>query len=334
MTRRSFVLRRIAQSLLVIYLSYTLVFAVLFVLPGNPIKDKITNPLNPLPEAVVKPLLEYYDLDLPLWQQYLVTLKRTVTGDLGYSLVNGRPVTEVLAQGLSETLVLASIALAFSVLLALGISLTAVFFPVAAVRNAVRVLPAVFLSTPSFLVGFALLVVFSFRLGWVSSIRDEGFVSYVLPALTLAIAVNAPISQVLIQGLSKAKGEPFVTVLKAKGVPAFTIAGRHILKNGSIPALTLTALTVGDLLAGATIVETVFNRTGIGLITEQAVREQDTPVVMAIVVLVSTLFVVINLVTDLLYPVIDPRITLAARRSPRQRRGSLSRRGRRQVVAG
>ncbi|MET0416172.1 MAG: ABC transporter permease [Actinoplanes sp.] len=304
--------RRIAQAVLVIVLSYTLVFAVLFVLPGDPIEDKITNPLNPLPEAVVQPLIEYYNLDLSLWQQYLVTLQRLVTGDFGYSLVTGQAVTDLLGQGLAETLVLALMALVFSVLLALAVALTAVFFPVAAVRAAVRTLPTLFLSTPSFLVGFVLLVVFSFRLGWVSSIRDEGLVSYVLPALTLAIAVNAPIAQVLIQGLSRARGEPFVTVLKAKGVPPFTIAGRHILKNGSIPALTLTALTVGDLLAGATIVETVFNRTGIGLITERAVREQDTPVVMAVVVLVSTLFVVINLVTDLLYPVIDPRISLAA----------------------
>lgn len=316
----AFILRRIAQAALVIYLSYTLVFAVLFVLPGDPIGDKITNPLNPLPESIVKPLIEYYDLDLSLWQQYFITLERLATGDFGYSLVTGKPVTELLAQGMSETIVLASIALLFSVVLALVIALTAVFFPVAAVRTFVRTWPAVFLSTPSFLVGFALLVVFSFRLGWVSAIRDEGLVSYVLPALTLAIAVNAPITQVLIQGLSRAKGEPFVTVLKAKGVPPFTIAGRHVLKNGSIPALTLTALTIGDLLAGATIVETVFNRTGIGLITEQAVREQDTPVVMAIVILVSTVFVVINLITDLLYPVIDPRISLAAAAPPRRSR--------------
>lgn len=318
MTRRAFVVRRVAQAVLVIWLSYTLVFAVLFALPGNPIGDKITNPLNPLPESVVRPLIEYYDLDLTLLEQYVVTLGRTLTGDLGYSLVSGIPVTELLAQGLSETLALAALALFFSVLLALGIALTAVFFPVAAVRSVVRALPAVFLSTPSFLVGFVLLVVFSFQLGWVSSIRDQGLASYVLPALTLAIAVNAPIAQVLIQGLSRARGEPFVTVLKAKGVPPVTIAGRHILKNGSIPALTLTALTVGDLLAGATIVETIFNRTGIGLITEQAVREQDTPVVMAIVVLVSTLFVVINLLTDLLYPVIDPRISLTGSAAPRR----------------
>lgn len=319
MLKRRFIVTRVAQALLVIALAYTLVFFTLFILPGNPIENKINNPMNPLPPAAVQPLLEYYHFDKTPIEQYLISVQRLFSGDLGYSLVSGRPVFALLAQAIPETLALTVIALAFTILIALIVAGTAVFAPNRSVRNFAKALPAVFLSTPSFLVGFLLLQVFAFQLGWVSSIRDQGFISFLLPALTLALAVSGPITQVLIQGLEKASREPFVTVLRAKGVSESTIVVRHILKNGSIPSLTLLALTVGDLLAGAVVVETVFSRTGVGFITQQAVRDQDTPVILAVVVLVSTTFVVINLITDLLYPVIDPRISAgfaAAARTP------------------
>jgi peptide/nickel transport system permease protein len=310
MHSRNFILRRIAQALLVIALSYTLVFFTLFVLPGNPIENKINNPLNPLPEAAAAPLLAYYHLDLSAPEQFLLSVQRLFQGDLGLSITNGRPVSELLAQGIASTFWLAITALAFTAIIALVVSFTAVFAPWKPVRGFARALPLFFLSTPSFLVGFLLLLVFSFQLGWVSSIRDQGFVSIVLPALTLAIGVNAPITQVLITGLSKAAGEPFVTVLRARGVPQRSIVLQHLLKNGSIPAITLLALTAGDLIASAVVVETVFNRTGLGYITQQAVRDQDTPVILAVVMIVSAAFVLLNLLTDLIYPLIDPRISL------------------------
>ena len=169
------------------------------------------------------------------------------------------------------------------------------------------------LSTPSFLVGVLLLQIFSFWLGWVSSIRDEGFKSVILPATALALAVSAPIAQVLIQGFQKNYQEPFINILRAKGLGESTIIFRHVLKNSAIPALTLLGLTVGELLAGSVITETIFSRTGIGFLTQQAVREQDTPVILAVVALVATVFVLIVLLTDLLYPLIDPRIALYRR---------------------
>jgi peptide/nickel transport system permease protein len=314
MSRTRFVVARSAQALLVIALSYTLVFFTLFVLPGNPIENKLTNPQNPLPDEAAGPLIAYYHLDKSPIEQFLISVERLFRGDWGYSLTNGKPVTELIGQGLSNSAPLAALALLLTAVLSLGIALLAVFGP-RRLRGFARLLPLVFLSTPSFLVGFLLLLVFSFQLGWISSIRDEGFVSLILPALTLAIGVNAPITQVLITGLDRAAGEPFVTVLRARGVSEPGIVGGHLLKNGSIPAVTLLALTVGDLLASTVVVETVFSRTGIGFITQQAVRDQDTPVILAVVVLVSTTFVLINLAADLVYPLLDPRIDYATRRS-------------------
>jgi peptide/nickel transport system permease protein len=311
---RGFVFRRTAQAVFVILLSQALTFFTLFVLPGDPIYNKLHSPINPLPKSAVGPLLSYYHFnDSPL-EQYLLSLKRIVTGDLGYSLQNGHAVTELLGRAIPQTLTLAVMGLTVAFVLALTVALAAVFTPSSALRNLARLLPGLFLSTPSFVLGFLLLQIFSFQLGWFSAIEAQGLRSYVLPAVTLGIGVTGPIAQVLITGLSRAAGEPFVTVLRAKGVRPVSITGRHILKNGSIPTLTLLALTVGDLLAGAVVVETVFNMTGVGMITQQSVRDQDTPVVMAVVVLVSTIYVAVNLVTDLLYPVIDRRISITPER--------------------
>ena len=310
-----FILQRIAQAVLVIALSYTLVFFTLFVLPGNPIENKLNNPQNPLPESAAAPLLAYYGMDRSPVEQFFLSVQRLFQGDLGFSIISGRPVSELIAQGAASTLSLSLTALIFTLVIAMAVSLTAVFSPIKALRGFARALPLFFLSTPSFLVGFLLLLVFSFQLGWVSSIRDQGFLSVVLPALTLAIGVNAPITQVLITGMSKASVEPFVTVLRAKGVSPRAIVLQHIVKNGSIPAITLLALTAGDLIASAVVVETVFNRTGLGYITQQAVRDQDTPVILAVVMIVSAAFVLLNLLTDLIYPLIDPRISLTRSRT-------------------
>jgi peptide/nickel transport system permease protein len=318
--RLAFVVRRTLQALFVICLSYTLTFFTLFALPGDPIYNKLHNPLNPLPKSAVKPLEHYYHLDDSVPHQFLLSIGRIFRGDFGYSLTSGHRVTGLLGDAIPQTLVLAASALTLALVLALTIAVTAVFARWSPVRSVAKLVPGLFLSVPSFVLGFLVLEIFSFKLGWFSAIDSQGAKAYVLPAITLAIAVTGPIAQVLTAGLAKAAQEPFVTVLRAKGVPPITITARHILKNGSIPSLTLLALTVADLLAGAVVVETVFNITGVGLVTQQAVRDQDTPVVMAVVVLVSTIYVVINLITDLLYPVIDPRISIVGTRRRRRLR--------------
>jgi peptide/nickel transport system permease protein len=313
---RGYVARRIGQALIVIALVYTIVFFTLFVLPGDPIENKLTSPLNPLPPSAANALLAYYDLDRTPIEQFVITIGRLLTGDLGYSLVSGRPVGELLAQGVSDTIVLAAVGFLFTVVLSLTIALTAVFAPWAWLRTAAASLPILSISAPSFLVGFVLLSIFSFQLGWVSSIRDQGFVSYLLPAATLAIAVNGALSHVLVRGLTRARDEAFVTVLRAKGTGEAAIALRHVLRNGAVPAVTMLALVVGELLAGAVVVETVFSRRGLGFVTYESVRDQDTPVILAVVLLVSSLYVVINLATDLLYPRLDPRIVRRTRARP------------------
>lgn len=308
MDRAYFFLRRVGQSLLVVALTYVFVFYVLFLLPGDPVKSRIENPQNPIPAEQAAAILEYYNLDRGGLEQFWLSVTRLFQGDLGYSLGTGRPVAELIGDGFAETITLAALALVLALAFALAVAATAVLAPWRWARALADKLPVVALATPGFLVGLVLLQVFAYQLGWFSSIRDEGLKSLLLPALTLAVGVSAPIAQVLIHGLRHAYAEPFVAVLRAKGVPESRIFGGHALKNASIPALTLFGLTVGELLAGSVIAEAVFNRSGLGFITEQAVRAQDGPVVQAVVMLVAVIFTTINLVTDLLYPAIDKRV--------------------------
>lgn len=304
-----YVVRRVMQAAIVIALSYTLVFFALFILPGDPIRQQIDNPQNPLPKADAEVLLQYYNLDKSATEQFWIAVHRLLHGDLGYSLTTGKPVALLIREAIPQTLSLATTASVFTLILAFVIALTGVFAPIRGIRGFARVLPGLFLSTPTFLTGFLLLEIFSFRLGWVSAIVDEGFKSVILPALALAIAVSAPIAQVLIQGLERTYHEPFVRVIRAKGLSEWHIILQHVLKNAAIPALTLIGLTVGELLAGSIITEAIFSRTGLGFLTGRAVHDKDSPVILAVVVLVSVVFVLLVLATDLAYPLIDQRIT-------------------------
>ncbi|MGA5462153.1 ABC transporter permease [Mycobacterium sp. NPDC050041] len=304
----TFVLRRIGQSIIVIVLAYTAVFFVLNVLPGDPIETQISNPENPISDDDAQALRDYYRLSDPAIVQFGVSVQRLFAGDLGYSLNSGQEVSRLLAHALPSTLALAGVAFVLAAALGFVIALAAVFAPWAGVREAARSLPPAFLSVPVFVTGLVALQVFSFSLGWVSAVDDEGLKSTVMAALPLALPVAAPIAQVLIQGLSNAAGQPYVEVLRAKGLSNERLVFGHLVKNGSIPTVTIVAITVGELLAGSVITETIFNRTGIGYLTESAVRNQDTPIIQAVVITVSVTFVVINLAVDLLYPLIDPRI--------------------------
>lgn len=294
--------------MLVVALAYSAVFFILNVLPGDPIEQQIANPENPITDDEADALRAYYRLDEPAYVQFAVSVTRLFAGDLGYSLNSGQPVARLIGEAIPSTLALASVAFVLAALIGFVLAAIAVFAPWAPLRETARTLPAIFLSVPAFVSGLLVLQLVAFQLGWMSAVRDEGLRSVFYAAIPLAIPVAAPIAQILAQGLADAYGRPYVEVLWAKGLPSYRIIFGHVVRNGSIPTVTIIAITVGELLAGSVITETVFNRTGIGYLTESAVRNQDTPVIQAVVLSVSVTFVVVNLLVDLVYPLIDPRI--------------------------
>lgn len=300
--------KRIAQSFLVILLAFTVTFILMQALPGDGVIARYQNPELGLTPDQIADLRVVYGVDAPLWQQFLTSVGKYITGNLGTSLQSGARVTDLIATALPQTIVLAGTGFLIAVLVAVSIAFLSTFRPFGWLRSVFRSLPPLFVSVPAFWVGILLIQVFSFGLGWVRVIGATGFEALILPALTISVPISAPLSQVLIRSLDEVSESPFVDVVRSRGASEWWLLVRNIAKNALLPTITIAGLLFGELVAGAVVTEAVFGRAGLGTLTEQAVANRDLPVLQAVVLLAAVGFVVINLIVDLLYPVIDPRL--------------------------
>lgn len=303
-----YIIGRIGQAVLVLWIAFTASFLLLQALPGDAILIKFQNPELGLGPEQIAALRDAYGVDSPLWQQYLQALGNFLTGNFGYSVVGSVPVAHELLSNLPATARLASFGFSLAVLIALGLAFLATLAPFAWLRTAIQSIPSLFVSLPVFWLGIMLIQIFSFRLKWISVINPGEFEGLILPVITLAIPISAPLAQILIRNIDEVSTQPFVAVARAKGASPGWVLWRHVAKNALLPTLTIAGILFGELLAGAVITETVFGLNGIGGLTERSVRFQDTSVIQAIVVFSALSFVAVNLVVDLLYPVFDPRL--------------------------
>lgn len=310
------VLRRLAQAVGVLWAAYTLSFLILQALPGDPVSAMAGGGLDagPIDPAQLDLLKHEYGFDEPMVLQYLDHLGAALHGDFGNSVGTGKPVREMLAAALPQTLQLTGAALLLAVVLGTGLAGVATSTRQRWLRQLLLSLPPLGVSVPTFWVGLMLVQLLSFQVHVFPAFGNQGFRGLVLPALTLAVPTGAVLSQVLAKSLLTALDEQYVQTARAKGAGPARIHLRHALRNASLPALTITGVLLGNLLASAVVVETVFSRNGLGRTTATAVGAQDLPVVQAVVVLGSVVFVVTNLVIDLVYPLLDPRIVIAAPR--------------------
>lgn len=303
-----YIVGRVGQALLVLWIAFTASFLLLQALPGDAILIKFQNPELGLGPEQIAALRDAYGVDSPLWQQYLQALGNFLTGNFGYSVVGSVPVSHELLTNLPATARLASLGFTLAVLIALGLAFLATLAPLAWLRTAIQSIPSLFVSLPVFWLGIMLIQIFSFRLKWISVINPGEFEGLILPVITLAIPISAPLAQILIRNIDEVSTQPFVAVARAKGASPSWVLWRHVVKNALLPTLTIAGILFGELLAGAVITETVFGLNGIGGLTERSVRFQDTSVIQAIVVFSALSFVAVNLIVDLLYPVFDPRL--------------------------
>ena len=299
---------RIGQAVLVLWAAFTAGFVLLQLLPGDAILIKFQNPELGLSPDQIAEIRQLYGGDEPSLVRYVHTLFGFLGGDFGYSIDTGTPVIERLAEGLPATAKLAAGGFILAVLIAVTIAFASSYSRFAWIRGALLAVPSLFVSVPTFWLGIVLIQVFSFQLNLVPVIGGTEAQQLILPVLTLAVPISAPLAQVLARSLDHVYGQPFVAVVAAKGASRRWILWRHVARNALLPTLTVAGLTFGELIAGAVVTETVFGRNGIGRLTEQAVTAQDSPVMLAIVVLAAAVFVLVNLVVDLLYPVLDPRL--------------------------
>jgi peptide/nickel transport system permease protein len=303
---RRYLLRRLAQAVAVLWATYTATFVILDALPGDPVSAMAGGGLDQtsVDPAQLAALRHEYGFDQPIWRQYLDYLGRALHGDFGNSVATGRPVTTTIAEALPQTLALSASALLLAVLLGTGLAVAATATNARWLRQALLSLPALGVSLPTFWVGLMLVQLLSFRV--------HAFLrGLVLPALTLAIPTSALLAQVLAKSLTTTLAEPYIDTARAKGAGRARIHLRHALRNAGLPALTIVGLLIGNLLAGSVVVESVFSRNGLGRATVNAVTVQDIPLVQGVVVFGALAFVLANLLVDLVYPLLDPRIVVA-----------------------
>lgn len=303
--------RRIALAVGVLWAAFTVSFIVLYLLPGDPVATMAGGGLDgePISPAALDALRARYGLDRPVPEQYLTKLWAALHGDFGTSIQNGQDVGAAIREALPPTIQIAAAGLLVAVVFGSAVALVATYTSARWLRQLLMALPSLAVSLPVFWVGLMLVQLFSFQLRLLPSVGARGVEALVLPAITLGLPTGALVAQVLAKSLTQTLDEPYVVTARAKGVGRAAIHLRHALQNAAIPALTVLGYVVGNLLAGSVVVETVFTRPGLGRLTVAAVGVQDIPMVQGIVVFAAAVFVAVNLLVDLVYPVLDPRIT-------------------------
>ncbi|CPR19604.1 ABC transporter permease [Brenneria goodwinii] len=299
---------RLAQALIVLWAAFTLSFILLQALPGDAVLIKFQNPELGLSADQIAQLRLAYGANTPVLTQYIHTINSLLHGDFGISLQSGMPVAELLTENVPPTLLLASLGLVASIILAFLIAGLSFMTPFQRLRAALQSLPSLFISVPTFWLGIVLIQIFSFQLGLIPVINPGEWEGLILPTLTLALPISAPLAQILMRSIDQVQTQPFVAVARAKGASRLGVLWRHVIRNALLPTITMAGLLLGELIAGALVTETVFGRSGLGQLTREAVNTQDSSVLQAVVMISAAAFVVINLVIDLIYPLLDPRL--------------------------
>ncbi|MEN0129367.1 MAG: ABC transporter permease [Brevundimonas sp.] len=309
-----YLLRRLALAAGVLWAAYTVSFLVLYALPGDPVSIMYGGESSDVTPEQLDALRAEYGLDKPLVAQYFTQLGHALHGDLGTSVVNKQPVTELISNALPPTAQIAGLALLLAVIAGGTLAIVATATRSRRLSGFLLSLPPLGVAVPSFWFGLMLVQWFSFEIPIFPALGNQGFISAVLPAVTLALPTSALIAQMLSRSLLHTLREPYIDTALAKGAGRVRVHLRHALRNAALPALTVTGLVVGGLLSGAVVTETVFSRAGLGRLTATSVAAQDIPVVQGVVLVAAAVYVLVNLLIDVIYPLLDPRILSGARR--------------------
>ena len=301
-----YVARRLLLTIPVLLGASFLIFAMVYALPGDPIRALAGD--RPLSPGVVAQLREDFNLGDPLGIQYIKYLGGLVQGDLGTDF-RGRPVLETITQRLPVTARLTLVAVLFETIIGLVAGVLAGIRRNGFLDNLVLVSTTLIISIPILVLGFFAQFIFGLKLGWfpIAGI-NEGWYSYLLPGLVLASGSLAYVARLTRTSIAENLNADYVRTAKAKGLPRRTIIMRHLLRNSLIPVVTFIGADIGALLGGAIVTEAVFNIPGIGRAVFDAVQGQEGAVVVGIVTLMVFFFVFFNLIVDVLYAVLDPRI--------------------------
>jgi ABC-type dipeptide/oligopeptide/nickel transport system permease component len=306
-----YVVRRLALSLVAMLGVITLVFVLLHA-SGDPATLLASQQAT---REDIDRIRQAYGLDQPLSVQYARFLGRVTRGDLGYSYRQGLPVTELIVERLRATFELALAGLAVTVLVGVPLGMVAAARRGSAVDAVAMTVALVGISVPSFWLGLLLMIVFGVQLGWLP-VSGYGTVKHLLmPAVVLGGFYAATLSRLTRTSLLEVLAHDYVRAARAKGLAARAVWLKHVLRNAALPVLTLLGLDFGRMLGGAVVVETIFAWPGMGRLAVQAVLGRDFPVVQGAVMMGAAVFLAVNLLIDLLYGWVDPRLRAAPNRA-------------------
>ena len=281
------------------------VFLVLHLVPGDPARNAAGPDAE---EEDIVLIREHYGLDQPLWKQYGTYLLRVAQGDLGESFRSRRPVLDEVLRRLPATVELAGYAMIFAVILGVGMGVVASMRPNSWLDQAIGALSAFGISVPVFFLGLLLMMLFAARLQWLPPSGRGSWSHLVLPVITLGLPYVATFARVARSTMLEVLSEDYIRTARAKGLVQRAVIWRHALINAAIPLVTLLGVYFGRLLGGAVIVETIFAWPGLGRYMVDGIVQRDLQVVQGCILFFATAIVVVNLVVDLLYSVLDPRI--------------------------
>lgn len=298
---------RIFAALLVIIGITTIVFMLLHIVPGDPVEVMLGESTQ---IADKQALRETLGLNLPLSRQWINYVTNLLHLDFGTSLYEKRPVAEMLAERLPATFLLAIASITVALLIALPLGLLAAIRKDSLYDYAAMTFAMLGVAIPNFCMGPLLILVFSLYLGWLPVSGNEQISSIILPALTLGTALAAILSRMIRASLLEVLSEDYIRAAYARGLLPASVLCKHALKNAALPIVTILGMQLGALFAGAVITETIFSWNGIGQLIIESIQRRDYPVVQSCVLLVSVSYVLVNLLTDLLYVYLDPRVNL------------------------
>jgi peptide/nickel transport system permease protein len=310
-----YALHRIALAVPTLLIVAVIVFVLMRAIPGDPAQLMLGDLENP--QALAQ-LRRDMGLDKPIAVQFMVWLKRLAAGDLGNSIAQQRPVLEMLVGGFGVTACLVIPAVVIASLLAIPLGMLAAWKQNTVADVAIVTAAIVFLSIPSFWLGLIFLLVFGLKLdllpviGYVSPLENlaEGLRYLIMPVTALALIETGVLIRMARSSTIEVLRLEYITHARAKGLAELAVAGRHALKNSMAPTWTMIGLTLGSLLGGAVVTETVFTLPGIGRLLVDSIFARDYPVVQGCLLFVTLIYVLVNLVVDLCYPLFDPRVRL------------------------
>ncbi len=301
-----YIVRRLLAAIPTLLGVTVILFVALRLLPGDPVSVLIG--VSQGSDEVANALREQFGLNDPPFIQYLSFLGSIFTGDLGISYVTRQTVGSMIASQIAPTLILAGAAALVSALVGIGLGALAAIQRDRWPDTLIRVLSLVFTSMPNFWLGLVLIVIFAFGLRLLPATGTDGIQFLILPAVTLGLSASGVIARVVRNSLIETMGDSFVLALYAKGLRPRVVVIKHVLRNAIIPAVTVLGIQLGALIAGAVIVETVFARRGLGQVLVQAVANNDFPVIQGVVLVIAVIYIVINIIVDVSYAYIDPRV--------------------------